>query len=81
MTVTILAVAFLVIMLLVAAFGFKAIIKRGKPPGELHMERCSLCRQQFHKTQLVERQVGDYKLYFFCPSCITSLHNDLTGKN
>jgi hypothetical protein len=79
--VTVLAIAFLIVLLLVAVLGFKAIIKQGKPPQDLNKERCSICREPFLKTQLVERQIGDYKLLFFCGSCITKLHADLVSKN
>ena len=81
MTVTVLAIGFILVVLLLALFGFKAVIKQGKAPEDINKERCSLCRQQFTKTQLIERQVGDYRLYFFCASCIDSLHNELVSKN
>ena len=81
MVVTVLAIAFLILLLLVAVVGYKAIIKQGKPPQDLNKERCSICREQFLKTQLVERPIGDYKLLFFCGSCITKLHTDLVSKN
>ena len=81
MIVTVLAIVFLIILLLVAVFGFKAIIKQGKSPQELSTERCSICREQFLKSQLIERQIGDYRLMYFCGSCITTLHTELTSKN
>ena len=81
MIVTILAVVFLIILLFVAVLGFKGIIRQGKSPADLTKERCSLCRQQLPKSQLVERQVGDYKLLYFCGPCIASLHTELTSKN
>ena len=81
MSVTILAALFLVILLLAAILGYKGVIKRGKNPENLNDERCSVCGGQFNKSQLVERQVGDYRLYFFCASCITNLYNEMTSKN
>jgi RNA 3'-terminal phosphate cyclase len=80
-TLTILAAIFLALILFVALIGFKAVIKQGKPPEELNSERCSVCREKFHKSMLVERQVGDYKILFFCTSCISSLHNEMVSKN
>jgi hypothetical protein len=68
-------------MLAIAMYGFKAVVKRGKAPEDINKEQCSLCRQKFPKSQLIERQVGDYRLYFFCGPCITKLHNDLISKN
>ena len=81
MVVTVLAVIFLILLLIVAAFGFKAIIKQGKPPQDLNKEACSICREQFPKTDLVERQIGDYRLLFFCRQCIMKLHTEITTKN
>ncbi|MFN0157028.1 MAG: hypothetical protein ACKVRP_03025 [Bacteroidota bacterium] len=81
MTLTVLAVGFLIVILVVALFGFKAVIRQGKPPDEINMEQCSLCREKYNKSQLIERQIGDYKLYFFCPSCIAKLHTEMVSKN
>jgi len=81
MTLTVLAVIFLLIVLAVALFGFRAIIKHGNEPRDINIERCSLCRREYNKSQMIERQVGDYRLFFFCGSCIKELHNDLTQKN
>ena len=81
MIVTVLAVVFLVLLLVVAVIGFKAIIKQGKAPQDLNKERCSICKREFPKSQLIERQVGDYRLLYFCGSCITGLHSELTTKN
>ena len=81
MSVTILAIGFLLMVLAIAVFGFKAIVKQGKPPEDINKERCSICRQSFFRQQLIERQIGDYKLLYFCSTCITQLHTDLTTKN
>jgi len=81
MIVTILATVFLLLLLAVAGFGFRAIIKQGKAPKDFNNERCAICREQFPKTQLIERQIGDYKLLYFCGSCISKLHTELTTKN
>lgn len=81
MTVTILASIFLAIMLLIAFIGFKVGAKTPKPTEDLYVEKCALCRRKFNKGTLIERQVGDYKLLYFCPECITGLHNELIRKN
>ena len=80
MTITILASLFILIILAVALFGFKVIIRQGKAPLDINSEQCSLCRRQYDKSTMIERQVGDYRLFYFCASCITRLHNDLTVK-
>ncbi|MBX2989792.1 MAG: hypothetical protein KF749_01345 [Bacteroidetes bacterium] len=81
MTLTVLASVFLLLILVVAFVGFKAVIRQGKPPEELNMERCSICREKYNTSMLIERQIGDYKLLYFCPSCIHRLHNQLLSKN
>lgn len=81
MTITVLASIFIAAILLIAVLGFKLVIKQGKPPEELNSERCSVCREKFNKSLLVERQIGDYKLLYFCPACITKLHNDMVSNN
>ncbi len=81
MAITVLASIFLIAILLIAAFGFKLVIKQGKPPEDLHNEHCSVCREKFNKSMLVERQIGDYKVLYFCPSCITKLHSEMVSKN
>ncbi len=81
MSVTILASLFIIAVLAIAIFGFKAIIRQGKPPADINKERCSICREQFQKSELIERQIGDYRLFFFCSNCINALHRELTSKN
>ncbi len=81
MAITVLASIFIVVILLIAAFGFRLVIKQGKPPEDLHSEQCSICREKFNKSLLVERQIGDYKVLYFCPSCITKLHSEMVSKN
>ncbi|MEK7250346.1 MAG: hypothetical protein AAB209_08000 [Bacteroidota bacterium] len=81
MTVTILASIFIAFILFIALIGFKTVIKQGKSPEDLNTEKCSLCREKFSKSMLIERQIGDYKLLYFCPSCINSLHNEMVSKN
>jgi len=81
MTVTILAIIFIIVVLVITVLGFKAVIKQGKNPEDIHKEKCSICRVQYHTSQLIERQIGDHHLYFFCGSCINSLHNELISKH
>jgi hypothetical protein len=81
MTISVLAVLFLIGIIAVSFFGFKAIIRQGKVPEDIHREKCTLCRVTYNKAQLVERQVGDARLYYFCASCIASLQSELTSKN
>jgi hypothetical protein len=81
MTISILAVLFLAVILVVSLVGFRAIIRQRKAPEDINKEKCSICRTQFNRSQLIERQVGDHRLLHFCQSCITSLHNEIISKN
>jgi hypothetical protein len=81
MTVTILAIVFMILLLVIVILGYRGVITRGKPAQSSNEERCSICGKYFGKAQLAERQVGDYRLLFFCSSCIMGLYNEITSKN
>jgi len=81
MTVSILALLFLAGILLVAVFGFRTIIRQGKAPDDPGREKCSVCREHFNRSQLIERQVGDHRILYFCQTCVMSLHNEMVSKN
>ncbi len=81
MTLTILAIIFLVGLVALAVFGFRLILKPGTRNADLNTEQCTICRKRFDKTMLVERQVGDYKLLYFCAQCIEGLHKDMLSRN
>ena len=80
MSVTILAVLFLFLIVLCALLGYRIIGKSGTSPAEAHVEKCSLCLQKFDRNQLILRQVGDYKLFFFCRECVMRLYADMGSK-
>jgi hypothetical protein len=81
MIVTILAVCFLIFMGSVAYLGYRMVISHGTAPEEINTERCSICRERFHKSELILRQIGDYKLLFFCRKCIDGLNTEAERKN
>ncbi len=81
MAVTILAIAFLLVLLFIVVIGYKSIIKRDVSSQELNTEKCSICGGRFEKTKLVERQIGDYKFMHFCRECVMKLYSDLGMKN
>ena len=76
MAITVLAVAFLLMMLAIAFLGYRFVIRKGSAPAELPTERCAICRNTFNKSELILRQIGDYKLLYFCRSCIESLNSE-----
>ncbi len=42
-------------------------------PNDVFTEKCSVCRDKFHKSKLIARQIGDYKMLYFCKKCIDEL--------
>ncbi len=81
MAVTVLAVLFLAIMVVIAVVGYKTVIRQRSVPQDADLEKCAICRQSFDKEKLILRQIGDYKLLYFCSDCILKLYADLGIKN
>lgn len=76
MIITLLAIAFLLLLIGMMFFGKMALLQKPKDPNDVFSEKCSICREKFHKSMLVERQIGDYKMLYFCKKCIEGLHTD-----
>jgi hypothetical protein len=74
---TFLAIAFVVLLVVAVFYGFSIVVRRPPTKEELASETCTLCRLKFNKSELVERQVGDSRLYYFCHSCIERLHDEV----
>jgi hypothetical protein len=81
MIVTLLGAGFLLIIAFIAAVGYRSFIKGRPAKEEIDAERCSICRVKFDKNELLLRQVGDYKLLYFCKECVLKLFADLGMKN
>jgi hypothetical protein len=81
MTVTILAVVFLCLMLIVTYFGYRFMFRTKGQAEQTRLERCSICRLPFPQARLIERQSGDTRVYRFCDGCIKGLYNDLMSRN
>jgi len=81
MPVTILAVVFLLVLVIVAIAGTRLLRKQPGAPEDANREKCSICREKFDKGELVLREIGDYKLLYFCRNCILKLYTDLELKN
>ena len=81
MAVTILAAIFLVFMVVVAIGGYKLLGKQTSNTGEMDTGKCSICSERFEKNQLIERQIGDHRLLYFCKKCVMGLYADLGMKN
>ena len=82
MIFSVLAIAFLCLIGFVAFIGYQTVIKRNPAvKEEVPTEKCAICRERIAKALLVERQIGDYKLLYFCRKCILGLSRDLGGDN
>jgi len=81
MAVTVLAVLFLFFMVGLAIIGYRVLGNRTTSATEVDTERCSVCRERFKKNELIQRQIGDYRLLFFCRKCVLELYSDLGMKN
>ncbi|OGU28715.1 MAG: hypothetical protein A2X67_09240 [Ignavibacteria bacterium GWA2_55_11] len=73
---TYLAIVFVLILIAAIFYGFGIIMRRAPSQSELNSETCSLCRKKYSRSSLVERVVGDSRVFYFCPSCIKGLQND-----
>ncbi|MBM4167460.1 MAG: hypothetical protein FJ218_11165 [Ignavibacteria bacterium] len=81
MVITISAIIFIVIILIVAYFGLRYVMNQGtKSLSEVDSEKCSLCRKQFPKKELLVREVYDVKVYFFCKNCTENLYKESVTK-
>ena len=78
--ITYLGIAVAVAFLAFALYGFGIVVRRPPTVDELQLEHCSLCRLRFPREQLIERQVGDARLFYFCATCVDSLAHEASLK-
>jgi hypothetical protein len=81
MTITILAIAFIVLMLGITALGYRMLTRQREPAVDIHTERCSICRSKYDRSLLVERTIGDTRVLYFCTPCIHALSHDLAARD
>ncbi len=79
--ITYLTIGFVLLLLGAALYGFGIVMRRPPTQEELETESCTLCRQRINKEKLVERQIGDYKVLFFCSDCIEKLAAESSRQN
>jgi hypothetical protein len=77
MALTIGAIVFLFGLAFLVYYGYTVGVRRGANPGDGNLLKCSLCLKKLSRSQLIERQVGDSKLLYFCETCIRSLQKEL----
>ncbi len=80
MAITVLAVVFLLLILITAFFGQRLLSRKAESAKATALEQCAICRNTFEKEELVERQIGDIKIHYFCSNCIKSLSKDISEK-
>jgi hypothetical protein len=82
MAITILAIVFIILLGLVTVAGYRAVIRgTGGPARGEEQEKCTVCRRAMAKSSMVERQIGDYRILWFCRECITRLASDIGIRN
>ncbi len=79
--ITYLTIGFVVLLLGAVLYGFGIVMRRPPTQEELETESCTLCGQRLKKENLVERQIGDYKVLSFCVECIEKLALDSSKQN
>jgi len=78
MIVTVLAIVCLALLAFLTVLGYRAVIRGGERDSRAEgTEKCAICRRPYVKEEMVERQIGDYRLLYFCAACITALSSDL----
>lgn len=70
------AIIFLIFLIGLIFYGYSIIMRKSPSQEDLQTEKCSICQQRFPKENLIERQVGDSKLLYFCHRCIADLEED-----
>lgn len=68
-----LSILFLILLLLFIFYGWGIVMRRSGEGDGNSGQKCSICRKYFPKDRLVEREIGDYKILYFCTDCIKSL--------
>lgn len=77
MTVSILALLFLLMLVAIIFYGYGFVMKSARASADKNTEPCAICKKQFERRKLVEREIGDSKLLYFCEACIQRLYEDL----
>jgi len=81
MALTIGAIALIAALIFLIYYGYSVGIRRGIRPGEENRQKCSLCLQSFDRSNLIERQVSDNKVFYFCESCVESLYTEVQQRD
>jgi hypothetical protein len=66
------------IFLIYYGFGFAG--RRSVTARENLTRKCALCKRDFPQAELIERQVGDTQLLYFCKPCIENLWGEVISR-
>ncbi len=77
MIITILSIFFLIFLVAIIFYGYGFIVTTNSQGENIEKEKCSLCKENFPKVELILRPVGDSKLFYFCRNCIKSLSHEI----
>ncbi|MBI3579122.1 MAG: hypothetical protein HY276_04695 [Ignavibacteriales bacterium] len=75
------SVIFLILLVGAIFYGYSIVMRKPPSKEELNSAQCTLCRKRFPKETLVEREIGDYKVLYFCNSCISGLSTEASKLN
>lgn len=75
--VTFLSVSFLIFLVSLIFYGYGFIVTSSKSKEDVEMEKCTVCNFKFEKKEMILRQVGDFKLIYFCKNCIQNLSEEV----
>ncbi len=77
MALTIGGIVLLIGFVFLIYYGLTLGVRKSSAPGAEKLVKCTLCQQRFDRTTLIQKQVGDSKLLYFCESCVRSLYGEL----
>jgi len=77
MALTIGGIVLLIGLVFLIYYGLTLGLRKSSRPGAENLLKCTLCQQRFDRTKLIQKQVGDSKLFYFCESCVRNLYGEL----
>lgn len=75
--ISFLVILFLIFLIVIVFYGFGFMMR--DPKEKLLTEKCEVCRNDFPKVELIEKQIKDFKIVYFCKDCIKDLNNQITN--
>jgi hypothetical protein len=76
-----LTILFLLFILISVFYGWGIVMRRTSRSGGEETGTCSVCRKKIPLEKLLSREVGDYKILYFCGDCVRGLWRELEPEN